>query len=45
MLRGFGAVAAELKFLPKARIYAEVTSADDAASLIANNGRELLGLS
>lgn len=44
MLRGFGAVAADLKFLPKARIYTEVTSAEDAASLIANNGRELLGL-
>jgi transcriptional regulator with XRE-family HTH domain len=44
MLSGFGAVAAELKFLPKARIYTEVASADEAASLIANNGRDLLGL-
>lgn len=43
MLRGFGAVAAELKFLPKARIY-DVASADEAASLIASSGRELLGL-
>jgi hypothetical protein len=43
MLRGFGAVAAKLSFLPQARIY-EVDSADDAASLIASNGRELLGL-
>jgi transcriptional regulator with XRE-family HTH domain len=44
MLRGFGAVAARLKFLPEARIYNEVGSADEAASLIASNGRELLGL-
>jgi transcriptional regulator with XRE-family HTH domain len=43
MLRGFGAVAARLSFLPEARIY-EVDSPDDAASLIAGNGRELLGL-
>jgi hypothetical protein len=43
MLRGFGAVAAKLNFLPHARIY-EVDSADDAACLIASNGRELLGL-
>jgi transcriptional regulator with XRE-family HTH domain len=44
MLRGFGAVAAKLKFLPEARIYTEIESADEAASLIASNGRELLGL-
>lgn len=43
MLRGFGAVAASLSFLPKARIY-EVESPDEAASLIEGNGRELLGL-
>jgi len=44
MLRGFGAVAARLKFLEEARIYTEVESPDEAASLIASNGRELLGL-
>jgi transcriptional regulator with XRE-family HTH domain len=44
MLRGFGAVAAKLRFLPEARIYTEVGSADEAASLISSNGRELLGL-
>ncbi len=44
MLNGFGAVASDLKFLPKARIYTEVESAEEAASLIASNGRELLGL-
>jgi len=44
MLRGFGAVAARLKFLPEARIYTEVESPAAAASLIARNGRELLGL-
>jgi transcriptional regulator with XRE-family HTH domain len=44
MLRGFGAVAAKLKFLSEARIYTEVESPDEAASLIASNGRELLGL-
>jgi transcriptional regulator with XRE-family HTH domain len=44
MLRGFGAVAAKLKFLPEARIYTEVESPDEAASLIASNGRDLLGL-
>lgn len=43
MLRGFDGVAARLGFLPEARIY-EVDSVDDAASLIAGNGRELLGL-
>jgi transcriptional regulator with XRE-family HTH domain len=43
MLHGFGAVSATLKFLPKARIY-DVETAEDAASLIAGNGRELLGL-
>ena len=44
MLRGFGAVAQSLDFLPQARTY-EVASADEAASLIEGNGRELLGLS
>lgn len=44
MLRGFGAVAARLKFLPEARIYTEVESPEEAASLIASNGRDLLGL-
>ena len=44
MLRGFGAVAAKLKFLPEARIYTEVESPEAAASLISRNGRELLGL-
>ena len=44
MLRGFGAVAAKLKFLPEVRIYTEVESPDEAASLISSNGRELLGL-
>jgi transcriptional regulator with XRE-family HTH domain len=43
MLRGFGVVAAKLSFLPDAEIYEE-ESADSAAALIANNGRELLGL-
>jgi transcriptional regulator with XRE-family HTH domain len=44
MLSGFGAVAAELKFLPKTKIYNEVESAEEAAALVASNGRELLGL-
>lgn len=44
MLRGFGAVAAKLKFLSETRIYTEVESPGAAASLIASNGRELLGL-
>lgn len=44
MLRGFSAVAESLDFLPKARTY-EVSSADEAASLIKGSGRELLGLS
>jgi transcriptional regulator with XRE-family HTH domain len=43
MLNGFGAVAASLNFLPKARIYT-VKSADEAVALVAKNGRELLGL-
>lgn len=43
MLRGFGAVAAKLNFLPDAEVYEE-ESADSAAALVANNGRELLGL-
>jgi transcriptional regulator with XRE-family HTH domain len=43
MFRGFGAVAAKLSFLPDAEVYEE-DSADSAAALIANNGRELLGL-
>ncbi|MEZ5341205.1 MAG: hypothetical protein R2706_07095 [Acidimicrobiales bacterium] len=41
---GFGAVAAELDFLPKARIYT-VSSVAAACELIDRNGRELLGLS
>lgn len=43
MLQGFGAVAASLSFLPQARIY-HVRSAQEASNLIAQNGRELLGL-
>jgi transcriptional regulator with XRE-family HTH domain len=43
MLRGFGAVAAKLNFLPDAEVYEE-ESADSAAARIANNGREFLGL-
>jgi transcriptional regulator with XRE-family HTH domain len=43
MLDNFGAVAATLGFLPKARIY-RVKSVGDACDLIAKNGRELLGL-
>jgi transcriptional regulator with XRE-family HTH domain len=43
MLEGFGAVAEGLSFLPKARIYS-VTSVDEAVTLVARNGRELLGL-
>lgn len=43
MLHGFGAVAARLNFLPDARMY-EVDSPDEAASLIRNTGRVLLGL-
>jgi len=44
MLRGYATVAANFKSLPQARIYTEVASADDAASLIETHGRELLGL-
>lgn len=40
---GFGAVAAELDFLPKARTYT-VTSVAGACELIERNGRGLLGL-
>jgi len=43
MLDNFGAVAATLGFLPKARIY-RVKSVSDACDLITKNGRELLGL-
>jgi len=43
MLEGFGAVAASLSFLPKARIY-YVNSVAEAEALINKNGRELLGL-
>jgi len=43
MLRGFGRVASDLPFLPDTRIYEE-ESAESAAALIADNGRELLGL-
>jgi transcriptional regulator with XRE-family HTH domain len=46
MLHRFGMVGTGLKFLPRVRIYTdEIASADDAAALIATNGRELLGLS
>lgn len=44
MLRGFSGVAAKLRFISEARIYTEVESSDEAASLIVSNGRELLGL-
>jgi len=44
MLDGFGAVAASVGFLPKARVY-KVKTVKDACDLIARNGRELLGLS
>jgi len=44
MLEGFGAVAASLTFLPKARVY-RVRSVSDACDLVRRNGRELLGLS
>lgn len=44
MLDNFGAVAATLGFLPKARIY-KVKSVGDACDLITRNGRTLLGLS
>lgn len=43
MLDGFGAVASNLSFLPKARIY-RVHSIDDACDLVDRNGRQLLGL-
>jgi hypothetical protein len=43
LLRGFEGVAARFPFLPDTRIY-EVESADSAAALIAENGREMLGL-
>lgn len=43
MFNGFGTVTGSLNFLPNARIY-EVASADEAATLIESNGRELLGL-
>jgi transcriptional regulator with XRE-family HTH domain len=43
MLENFGAVAATLSFLPKARVY-KVKSVGDACDLITRNGRELLGL-
>jgi transcriptional regulator with XRE-family HTH domain len=43
LLRGFGSVANKLKFLPAARSY-EVASPDEAAALIKENGRVLLGL-
>jgi transcriptional regulator with XRE-family HTH domain len=44
MLNGFGAVAASVSFLPKARIY-YVGSVGDACGLVRKNGRVLLGLS
>jgi|ERR1700677_888140 transcriptional regulator with XRE-family HTH domain len=45
MLHRFGMVGTGLRFLPRVRIYTdEIASADDAAALIATNGRELLGL-
>ena len=43
MLDNFGAVAATLGFLPKARVY-KVKSSSDACDLITRNGRALLGL-
>jgi transcriptional regulator with XRE-family HTH domain len=43
MLDGFGAVAASVSWLPKARIYS-VRSVDDACVLIDRNGKQLLGL-
>jgi hypothetical protein len=43
MLDGFGAIAASLSFLPKARIY-PVHSVREATELVRRNGRELLGL-
>lgn len=43
MLKNYGTVAANLDFLPNARMYT-VASAADAASLIESNGRVLLGL-
>jgi transcriptional regulator with XRE-family HTH domain len=43
MFDNFGAVAATLGFLPKARLY-RVKSVSDACDLITKNGRELLGL-
>ena len=43
MLEGFAAVAESLSFLPKARVYL-VASVDEAVTLVARNGRELLGL-
>jgi transcriptional regulator with XRE-family HTH domain len=43
MLDNLRMAAANLSFMPNARMYTRA-SADDAASLIENNGRELLGL-
>jgi transcriptional regulator with XRE-family HTH domain len=43
MLYGFRSVASNLSFLPNARIY-PVNSVDEAVTLIARDGRELLGL-
>jgi transcriptional regulator with XRE-family HTH domain len=43
MLDGFQGVAAKLNFLPSARIY-RVDDAEQAAQLVARNGRSLLGL-
>lgn len=43
ILDGFGAVAAGMNFLPKARIYT-VESVEAACHLVERNGRELLGL-
>lgn len=43
MLQGFAAVAANLNFLPQARIYF-VEDVGAACSLVARNGRQLLGL-
>jgi len=43
MFENFGAVAATVGFLPKARIY-KVRSVGDACDLITRNGRPLLGL-
>lgn len=44
MLDGFQGVAGAVSFLPKARIY-RVGAPDEVSSMLAKNGREILGLS